>query len=362
MKNKCIAQIAIVLALASRTGAGPQQMSGSVSPPVLGFVPDGSSNLRPLIGVAGAAFVGPAVDLGFEFLQTAVASGQGYVLAIAGDAKRAVWLQVRGDGMAAHSLDMRECGEMDEMSGVVWERKRTRCDRQTIEGIDRIALSSTGSAAALLQGSTGRIYIFTGLSQSPVFARVIDTGGRDSVSVFAVTDDAQRVAFALSDGERGSLFLSAGHELPRPIGSLPHPSSIQFLRGSEAAIVADDMEDRIYSLSNGQLYALATAENGIAGPVALAVSTNNRRVFVANGRSGSVTILDVAGAAPVTVECHCSPKGLYPTSTDSVFRLTEFSGGPVVLFDASVEPSRMTFAPAGRLDFASLPNRLAGMK
>jgi hypothetical protein len=213
--------------------------------------------------------------------------------------------------------------------------------------IDRIALSPTGSAAAFLSESQGRMYVLTNLSGSPALTGEFEVGHLGTLTAFGISDDARTVAIGASDGSTGSLFLVTVNRTgtPRLVGSTPRPSAIHFLRASGNAVVADDVENKVYALFSELVFPIAVAEQGVSGPVGLAVSRDNQRVFVGNAASGSVTTVTLNSGATETKSCDCTLTGLHETSADSVFRLTDPTNGPVLLFDASAATPRMALVP-----------------
>jgi hypothetical protein len=165
------------------------------------------------------------------------------------------------------------------------------------------------------------------------------------VSAFAVSDDGSTVAVGVSDGETGALYVaSTGHSM-RLVASMTHPAAIAFLHNSNNAVVADDVANTVSVMWDGQVFPVASADDGISKPIALGISNDNARVFVGNSQSGSVTIIGPNGNIAQPLPCNCTLTGLFPISTDSVFRLTDFSGGPVLLLDANRPTPRITFVP-----------------
>jgi DNA-binding beta-propeller fold protein YncE len=266
--------------------------------------------------------VGAALDLGFDVLQAAIPPDHDYILATTSENNRPVLLQVRGDSITPRS--------MNELSK-----------------IDRIALSPTGSVAAFFSESERRIYAFGNLSQSPILLGKFETGELSSVSVLGISDDGRTVVLGASDGVTGSLFLINMNQVPRLIASMRHPSAVRFLHNSDDAIIADDLDNKVFVLSGGQVFAVATAEDGISAPVGIAVSNDNKKAFVGNSKPGSVTTIELFGRVSEPVPCNCTLTGLHATDTDSVFRLTDFSGTPILLFDGNSPVPRMMFVPVG---------------
>jgi hypothetical protein len=82
--------------------------------------------------------------------------------------------------------------------------------------------------------------------------------------------------------------------------------------------------------------------------VALAVSDDGRRMFVANGKSRTVAIISLSGHAGATlIACGCTPTGLDRLAGGEVFRLTEPSDLPMWILEATRHQPRVLFVPAG---------------
>jgi hypothetical protein len=205
-----------------------------------------------------------------------------------------------------------------------------------------MVLSPSGSAAALFSESQNRIYAFTNLAQTPVLVGRFELGTMGGLNAFAISDDGRTIAAGFSDASAGSLFLMNLGQRARFVASM-NPSSITFLYGSDNAVIADNPENKIYMLVSGQAIPLATAADGIASPVGIALSRDNQRIFVGNSQTGSIMTLATNGAVIDSQSCKCALTGLHATNADSVFRLSEYIGGPVSIFEASGSTPRIIF-------------------
>ena len=340
----------------SYANASASNGNPSVTLPVLGFALDQSGGLRPLIGITGSASVGAPIGLPLPIVKATMSGNHDYILAMTGGGTWPVLLQVRGNTINVSS--------MTPASGNVAKAKTVRCHQRNSfddralsscdtdstavgvpSAIDSIAVSPTGSAAALFSQAVGRIYAFTNLEQVPQLVGTFETGAIGSISAVGISDDAATVVVGGSNPNPGSLYVINRGQAPRLIASLQHPSAVQFLRSSSDAIVADDVDNKIYQVTNGQLVTLASADDGVATPSGIGISNNNQKVFVGNSASGAVTTISLNGAATQSIPCNCALTGLLPTSADSVFELTGFSGGPILLFDGSSATARTIFVP-----------------
>jgi len=326
--------------------------SPAVLLPVLGFVLDNAGGLRPYIGVPGAASIGRPLDLGFPVTRAVVSPAHDYILATVKDGEWPLLLQVSGDTITVRSTAFitgsgqpHSCEWIDPPSS---PRRALKCSvGPTSDGaprIDRITLSPTGSAAAFFSESQRRIYVFNNMSRAPAPLGNLEVGGLGSITAIGISDDGKTALVGVSDGNGGALFLVELGQPPRLVASMRHPSAIAFLHRSAGAVIADDVENKIYAFSNGKVVTLATAENGISAPMALAVAKDNQRIFAGNWESRSVTTIGLNRTFSEPLFCNCILTGLHPTNADSVFRLTDFLGNPVVLFDAN--GPRTIFVPA----------------
>ena len=320
--------------------------------PVLGFVLDNAGGLRPYIGVPGAASIGQPLNLGFPLTRAFVSPAHDYILATVREGEWPILLQVNGDTITVRSTAFitgsgqpYSCEWIDPPSA---PRRALKCSvGPTSDGaprIDRISLSPTGSAAAFFSESQRRIYVFNNLSHAPAPLGNLEVGDLGPISAMGISDDGKTALVGVSDGNGGALFVIEPGQPPRLVASMRHPSAITFLHRSAGAVIADDIENKIHVFSNGKVFTLATAENGISAPIALAVSKDNQRIFAGNLESRSVTTIGLNRTFSEPLSCNCVLTGLHPTNADSVFRLTDFSGSPVVLFDAN--GPRTIFVPA----------------
>jgi hypothetical protein len=336
---------------------------GTVTQPTLGYVVDGAHHLRPMIGVVGAASIGDALDVGMDVISATVPPAHDYVLATTSGGAWPVMLQVRGGAFtiqpgafAADSGQAACSGSNDsDLPSGTRSRARTTCSQPASidisAAIDQIALSPTGSAAAFYASSAGQIYSFANVNQSPSFSGQFQVGSLGALSAFGVSDDGKTVAVGVSDGQSGSLFIANAGRPMRLIASMAHPAAIVFLHNSSNAIVADDVANTVSTIWDGQVFPIASSQDGISQPTAIGTSNDDQRVFVGSSQTGSVITVGPNGTISQPMPCNCTLRGLFPTNTDSVFRLTDFTGGPVLLFDAKRAAPRITFVPVRSSQF-----------
>jgi hypothetical protein len=313
---RTIIKIAFILNAAVVMGAAQQ-----VTVPIVTYVPGASGRLHALSGIPGAATVGGALDVPFGISQTLVPPSHEYIVAVTGEMWPAV-LHIK--------------------NGVVDTKSIQRSDSR----IDRVALSPSGASAGFFSESEQRIYAFTSMaSDSPIMLGQFDLRGMDQLTAFAISDSGQTVMAGVSNGAAGSLYIVTLDGAKHLIGSIGRASAMQFLWNSNAAVIADGSENKIYGYMDGQTFPIATEKDGISAPSSIAVSSDNGKAFVINSGSKSITRIGPYGTVAAAIHCDCVLTGLHPTSTDSVFRVTDFSGGPVTLFDGASRVPRMIFVP-----------------
>ena len=309
--------IAVVI-LAAGTGTAQQ-----VTAPILTYVTDEAGALHPLLGIPGAATVGSPLNVGFGIRKLVMPSAHDYLLARTGKDSWPVVVQVHGETITARSI------------------------RQGGSGIERVAVSPSGSAAAFFVGTEGRIYAYGNLSKSPALIGQFQVEALGRLTALAISDTGRTAMAGFSDGTSGALYFLTVDGEPRLIASMRHPSAIQFLWHSNFAVIADDIDNKVYGFTDGPVFPIATEQDGISVPIDIAVAGDNSKAFVINAGSQSITKIGPDGDVAPPVHCDCTLTGLHPTSTDSVYRVTDFSGGPVLLFDGSARVPRMIFVPVG---------------
>ena len=316
--------VAVCLALASLA------LGQRIARPVLTMVLDDAGGIRPLIGIPGAASVGAKVDLGFPVEQIASSPDAAYLLATASAYREAVLMRQSADGLVVGPVTL-PCA---------WHEYIVRRCTPVAE-IDRIALSPTGSAAALFSESTGRVYVLPDPAHNASNVVEVDITGYGSVTNIAIADGGQTLAFAAD----GGVFYAGPNQAPTLRAALSQPGAIQFLRHTTDVVVADDQNLSINLInSEGVFQLLSLADAGMSRAVGIASSHDNSIVFVADAK-GLVSTIASDGSVIPPVNCKCAVTGLHATRLNSVFRLTNFTGAPIVMFDARTSTPRTVFAP-----------------
>jgi hypothetical protein len=306
---------AAVLVVAPWSAAA--QTPALLSPPVLGYVFDSSTNqVRMMAGVPGAA----SLTAGFAWAGGAVAVSPLNTFGLASGAGLSL-LDWSGSPLAVRTIDKLE------------------------EVPVQIAFSPSGRTAAAYYRAAARLRVWTGLPERAALLTDLEVFPPDvDKFAMAVSDDGQTVA-ALVAGKLIRLDIGATVD-----GGASY-AAIAFRPGSRDLAVADAANDRILLFTDmmtaGVAAPLAGADKGIAGPAALMFSRDGKRLVVANHSKESLWNMDLEKGTAAALDCACRPDGLYPAAGNAVFRLGESAKGNLSLYDGDSEEPRIVLVSAG---------------
>jgi len=317
----------VTLLLTTSLGIG-QETAPRISGPVLGYVLE-AEGLRPIFGMPGAATLGPRLELGAELHRAAIAQQAGYVLASAGPESQ-VWLYGNLGGELSPALLA-----------------------EAPPGPERILLSPAGSAAALVYDPADPVVALAGLPGTPeVRHATLPAGSR----LWAVSDDGASLLISVPAGEAEAIHLLDAEGRLRFLLSVGQTAAAAFLAHATEAVVADGSRNLVYWIrSTGEIIPLAGPADGISDPVAVSVSRDHRRAFVANRATATVAVLDLAGGPPSLVACDCKLTALEPFDGNAVFRLSDLSSEPLWVFDGDAPEARVIFVPSVAREAEGLP-------
>ena len=302
---------------------------GSIAGPSAGFVFDGSNHvLRGIRGIPGAALIGDSVDFGFQPAWASVSPALDS--AVVADAQGALHLfQLNGGQAAEHTVD-------------------------GIASAQHVVFSPSGTAAVLYGGSS--VQMIKGLPGAPAVAGTLSLG-QDASPQFAAaslgkTRRSTGEPLAVSDDGAYLLLVSGGGLRivgvagdNRKLTDVTAGTLAAFAPGGHDAALVDP-ETGVALIHDA---AGASAPQPLSGsqtglPDAVAFSPDGSKVFVASAAARTVSAIDVSSGAATTLACDCTPAGL--VRMGSVFRLNEFSSGPLWLLDATAATPRLVFVPA----------------
>ena len=292
--------------------------TGTVRFPALGFAPDSQSGqIRPIHGIPGAALLGDPLDTASAFHSITISPRQDLALAVSSVDGQLFLLPLSGEP--------------------------ARAIPNAISGPSQIVFSPSGRSAVI---GGDRIQILSSLAASPRVTNV-SLEPFSKPTAIALSDDTQTMLASTGRDDSPVWLRSADGSIVQ----FPLPGSVTafaFRRNSRDAVAATRSGD-IYLIRNAgpdmEIRQVYVGDEQTADPVAVQVSPDGNSAFTANSR-GMVATIDLQTGSIVTVSCQCSPVGLEPLNAPSLYRLTEISDLPVMLFDAFTPAPRIWFIPA----------------
>jgi len=295
---------------------------------LLGYLFDPVNGVQPILGMPGAATIGAPLSFSKEIARVSVPSQQNYALAIGAPDTSLLLLRL-GDPIEVGPLSI------------------------PIANAGLVAFSPDGTAAAIHDRERNRILVLSGLPAAALVNEFDLSGFAGAVESIAINDwaDSVLVGFTTSVIE-----LNAGGVTS--FDFLKQTSAMRYLSRSRDAIVADRALGVVYLVRN----TLGAVEptvllTDIPEPVAVALSNDNKRAFVASSSTGLITEVELATGAVTATPCACRPSGLVSLNGNAVFRLTEPSGSAVWLFDGDGMAPRTVFIPPYTPPTAEAPPR-----
>jgi hypothetical protein len=273
------------------SGAAFAQVGG----PVLGYVPEGSS-VRTMYGLPAAGAIGPLIAEG-GWSQVAISPSQNFLLATSADSGAVLLVNVAKSGVTAVS----GAGANPSL----------------------LAISPTGTSAALWFDSNEQLQIITGLPDAPSVSTINASFLNGSPTALAVSDDGQWTVGVWSAGVYA--FGPSAKVLPLQ---------------TDAGVMALAFFHNNYNLALATS-ARATMINGVGAanqssvlydysaqplsPRGLATSFDNQYAVMADA-SGKIVNMNVPASGANIVDCGCAPTGVFSLG-GSIFRLNG-TGGP----------------------------------
>jgi hypothetical protein len=302
--------------------AAPQFVGG----PVLGFIPDaGGTAIRPVIGIPGASVLGNRLALDADIRGAVISPKQDYAIASRAADEQTVVIDIAADPPVATPVT------------------------GTHPGAELITVSPTGSAAAEYDRASETIQVIGGLPHSAAVVAEFDTSlipGR--ATGLTISDDGTIALIKVVDSDDVGLWAVGSPTGPWRI-SVDRPSATAFFPNRRDAVVTDHATHGAFLMIDidkaATLVPLLSATDGVEAFSSVSVAEDGRRVFLADARSGVITTVDVETRTPITMSCQCRPTGLHRLSGKSIFRLTERSGEPIMVLDASSNDPRIGIIP-----------------
>jgi hypothetical protein len=300
------------------------QAPGALSGPMLGYVLDSSAGtLRPIVGIAGSATVGAAVDLGFTITQAVNLPDQRNVIVVP---------STDGDLL---SLDM---GMTPPVSHPI---------KGSTILVSEISVSPHGTAAVLSYPSSQLVRVVTGLPNNPVIAFEISTTEVAPIlRRVVVNDDASALMFSFAEGERETVYRWNRTEGYRLLTSTAEVGALAFT-GDADVLFADSITNQVFLAHDVKRQSVVTflagSAGGVSRPIGAGLSSRNE-IFVANAGSNAVMTFDASGRMLRTQHCDCRVSGLILLGLGA-YRLTDRLNQTIYVLDGSTIENRILFIP-----------------
>jgi hypothetical protein len=297
----------------------PAAAQSGIGIPALGFAYDSSLGaIRPILGIPGAAILGSPLDSGSTLEAAAISPQQDFALAVSAGDHTVRIVRFAGAGASVLSLD----GGMSSP--------------------DRMIFSPSGSSALLYRQDSGRLQILTGLPGAAAI-RELSMSGLNAPSALAISDDSSLTLLAGQGSDPSWVTDPDGNLVPL---ALPASTvAVSFRRGSHDLLSATRAGDLYLAQAVDTFPPFVQITGGAvpSPPVALRFSSDGSASYVL-GADGTVATVDLSTGASQSISCGCKPAAFEPLQLKNMFRLTEISNLPVMLFEASSGP-RVWFVP-----------------
>lgn len=219
--------------------------------------------------------------------------------------------------------------------------------RQATRGNAVVFSPGCGTALSFAAGKPGGM-LLRGLTGTPT-ASAVSLPAADNA---AVSDSgAILVSLPHSDGTAAIELLAGGSATPRQVTFVSKFGGMAFLPGSDTALIADEDAGTVTEAANLtsslSLTHIAGSADGIAQPIALAVSGDGHSAAVVNQKDSSIVRIDLTGqSAPMRTVCPCKATELRILSGNFAFRVNEPGAGTVWEYDGDAATPRFAFIPS----------------
>jgi DNA-binding beta-propeller fold protein YncE len=324
---------AVLYALLTAALLADFAVAGDLNGPLLGFLPDTTHTVRPILGIPGAATLAAPLDLGADVSAIWISSRQNLALLATESAVRTASIAAAG----ANSIT----------------------DAGLPPGFQptAVAFSPSGATAALYDAEARSLWV---LNSGSVESSILPA----PIRILAVSDGSAPLIAGTVAGDVRSVFILDTQGNYRSIPGFNRVASVTFLGKTRDLAIADSGARQVLMvrdpLTGNAPEVLWTADAD--APVAVASSVDGASLAVLMGNplragravrggarhpAGSVAgILNVASRQWISVQCACEATTLIPLRGNAVFRLTDAAGQPVWLLDGDAGQPRAAFVPA----------------
>ncbi len=207
---------------------------------------------------------------------------------------------------------------------------------------------SCSAALAYAPGHSGAL-LLEGLPAAPHTSSVALPPG---TATAAVADSGSVLASVPQSGGGAAIeFVASGSGTTRAVTAVTKFGGMAFVPGADTALVADAGASTVVEAAqmggSASLTQVAGPADGLAEPLAVAVSSDGHKAAMVNEKDSSIVRIDLSRQTPaVKVVCHCTPTRLETLAGNLVFRVNDTGAGTVWAYDGDAVNPRFVFLPA----------------
>jgi hypothetical protein len=296
------------------------------SSPILGYTMDSSrAGLRAINGIPGASRLASGLIGSGPLSSSATCVRQSFALV--------------ADATGGVSFMSLPSGQTSRLSSGV-------------SASQHLLISPSCTYALVYASDSSNAILISGLPSAPV-AQSLTLA---SSNAGAAIGDLGSVLFAAlrSDGSSTIQIIAPSARQPQPFSTMQKFGAMTFLPGTDTAVLADAAANTVTVVAQAStapsFVQAATAQSGVANPLALASSADGRLIFVANSAAASILRVDLSGSsAPLKIACSCSPLELIPLAGNANFQLNEASTGTIFALAGDVSTPKTVFIPTDKV-------------
>ena len=317
------ALVSPLLALLAIPAAEAQQ--ASLSGPHSGFLFDSpTSSIRPIIGIAGSAYLGPSIMNGLDFASVGPDGSNALVL------QGGQLLAVSGLNSAAPQIAPLNTPFSSSMI-IGWAKDGSRVV---------FAASSGGTVIQSVRWTDGLPALDPAMDLSSL-------GGTISALVLDAT--LQRILIGIRDDAVGGVYLCDSGGSPTMLAAMADPSALALSTDGATAIATDRHTGLVVRFSVGAVPASQTVLQNpdvLTDPVGVMPSNDGKTIYIADREKG-VLACDVDSQVCAAIASDVVPKGFILLTQSSVFLVSDRQTptDPVVVFDSGA--AAIYFVPGG---------------
>jgi len=312
-------------------GAGVLGAQTPVGGPSLGFVFDAhGQTLRPVLGTAGASLLGDPLNASAPLSRASISLRQNVAIGNDGGWKA---FSLTPTGPSASGL-----GPVVLPDGLAAGA--------------RLAVSENGTAAAFYDADNSVLSVVTGITSSSMAASSVSLAALPgAITSLAVSDDgALLLSASVADGGESLVWIGQDGSM-RQLASLQASASIVLWNKGANALVVDRAANQVWKIqdpgNNAALTLLASDADGVNGPTGASLTSDGKRLWIANAGARNVLGIDTATRETVALNCAFDLTAVAPMADGQSFRLNELDNGPLWILDSApgTDP-RVVFVPA----------------